>query len=136
MVGSPYGGPVTAPTPDRPPVVLAGTTREAVLGCVRAALATYDGPLRLEGHGAAGVAALSLALHQRRLGLEVAHVTCVSAAGEDDPVSGRPLGVPTAPRSPTTVDLVAGEDPASRAWTAATVAAWRAAGWTVSAPGD
>ncbi|WP_344775999.1 hypothetical protein [Nocardioides panacisoli] len=117
---------------DRPPVVLVdGLSREQVLEAVGDARATSDAPLDLEGHGSSGVAVLSLALHQRRLGLEIAHVACLDARGEDDPVSGRPLAPPTAPRVATALTFVPGKDDASRAWTARTVDAFRAVGWTV-----
>ena len=89
-------------------------------------------PLDLEGHGSSGVAVLSLALHQRRLGLEIDHVACLDARGEDDPVSGGALAVPGPPRVATRITLVPGRDDASVSWTAATAAAFRAAGWPVT----
>ena len=128
MVPVPYDDQPT----DRPPVVLVdGLTREQVLETVGDARLAGAGPLDLEGHGSSGVAVLSLALHQRRLGLSIAHVACLDASGEDDPVSGRPLAVPTPPKVATGITLVPGKDDASRAWTAATADAFRAAGWPV-----
>lgn len=104
----------------------------AVLAAVGEARTRPGGTaLRLVGHGSSGVAALSLALHQRRLGLEVDEVVCIGAHGQDDPVSGAPLGAPSPPRHPTRVRLVPGPHPASRAWTDETATAWRAAGWHV-----
>ncbi|HWJ82185.1 MAG TPA: hypothetical protein VNS55_08105 [Nocardioides sp.] len=116
----------------RPPVVLVdGLTREQLLETVGDARSTSDAPLDLEGHGSSGVAVLSLALHQRRLGLEIAHVACLDARGEDDPVSGLPLATPTPPKVATRITLVPGKDDASLAWTAATADAFRGAGWAV-----
>ena len=124
--------PEDAAPADRPPVVLVdGLTREQVLEAVGDARATSDVPLDLEGHGSSGVAVLSLAVHQRRLGLRIAHVACLDARGEHDPVSGLPLPPPTPPRVATTLTFVPGKDDASRTWTAATATAFRAAGWPV-----
>ena len=129
--------PVPHDDPPNPrPVVLAdGLTREQLLAVVGDARVAGAGPLDLEGHGSSGVAVLSLALHQRRLGLEIDHVACLDARGEDDPVSGRPLAVPTPPQAPTRITLVPGRDDASATWTAATAEAFRAAGWPVSVAG-
>jgi hypothetical protein len=121
---------------DRPPVVLVdGLSREQLLEAVGDARATSDVPLDLEGHGSSGVAVLSLAIHPGRLGLRIAHVACLDARGEDDPVSGHPLPPPPPPRSDTTVTFVPGKDDASRAWTTATADAFRAAGWPVDVIG-
>ncbi|GAA1538399.1 hypothetical protein [Nocardioides humi] len=82
------------------------------------------------GYGAAGIAALSLAQHQRRLGIGLSRVTCVDgAAGLDDPISGRPLAEPGPAPVATEVDVV---DTAGADWARATVEAWRAAGWAAS----
>ncbi|WP_436700449.1 hypothetical protein [Nocardioides sp. BYT-33-1] len=90
--------------------------------------------LSVVGYGAAGIAALSLAQHQQRLGIGLRRVTCVDGAGDvGDPISGRPLGAPVArPDSVATevdiVDVVAsGND-----WAGATVTAWQAAGWAAT----
>lgn len=132
MVLVPYAD---QPAP-RPPIVLVdGLTREQILEAVGDARATSPAPLDLEGHGSSGVAVLSLALHQRRLGLEIAHVACLDARGEDDPVSGLPLAVPTPPKVATRITLVPGRAESSRTWTAATAAAFRAAGWPVDLEG-
>lgn len=126
---------VPVPPDDQPnprPVVLAdGLTREQLLTLVGDARVANDRPLDIEGHGSSGVAVLSLAQHQRRLGLEIEHVACIDARGEDDPVSGRPLAVPTPPRVPTRITFVPGRDEASLAWTDQTAAAFRDAGWLV-----
>ena len=83
--------------------------------------------------GSSGVAALSLAVHQRRLGLEIDHVACLDARDGEDPVSGQALVVPPRPAQVTTrITLLAGRDEASIAWTDQTVAAFRAAGWDAS----
>ena len=120
------------PPSPRPVVLADGVTREQLLAVVGDARVAASGPLDLEGHGSSGVAALSLALHQRRLGLEIDHVACIDARGEDDPVSGQPLAVPTPPRVPTRITLVSGRDEVSVAWTDQTAAAFREAGWPVT----
>lgn len=120
------------PTP-RPLVLVDGLTREQILSAVGDARVASGAPLDLEGHGSSGVAVLSLAMHQRRLGLEVAHIACLDARGEDDPVSGRPLAVVRRTDSVATrCTLVPGRDEASVAWTDQIGAALRAAGWSVS----
>ena len=82
------------------------------------------------GYGAAGIAALSLAQHQRRLGIGLSRVTCVDGSADlTDPISGQPLGAPAPAPDDTAVDVVASEDPA---WAQATVSAWQAAGWTAT----
>lgn len=89
--------------------------------------------IALAGYAAAGVAALSLALHQRRLGIGLSEVTCVAAGpGMADPISGQslPADIP-APATGTTITLVPGDETASVAWTEQTAAAWRDAGWPV-----
>jgi hypothetical protein len=116
-------------------VLVDGLTREQVLTAVGDARVATAGPLDLEGHGSSGVAVLSLAVHQRRLGLEIEHVACLDARGEADPVSGRPLAVlPRPAQVATRITLVPGRDQASIAWTDQTAAGFRAAGWSVSAP--
>lgn len=122
------------PSP-RPLVLADGLSREQLLAAVGDARDASDGALDLEGHGSSGVAVLSLAVHQRRLGLEIDHVACIDARGEVDPVSGRALAVPTPPRVPTRVTFVAGRDEASVAWTDQTAAAFKAAGWPVVVAG-
>jgi len=90
--------------------------------------------LSVVGYGAAGVAALSLAQHQRRLGIGLRRVTCVDGAGDlTDPISGQPLTAP-APRPErvaTEVDVVA-PAAATDDWAATTVTAWQAAGWAAT----
>ncbi|WP_418058613.1 hypothetical protein [Pimelobacter simplex] len=89
--------------------------------------------LSVVGYGAAGIAALSLAQHQRRLGIGLRRVTCVDGAADlVDPISGQPLGVPAArpDRVATEVDVVvpaAGGD-----WAETTVTAWQGAGWAAT----
>jgi dienelactone hydrolase len=91
--------------------------------------------LTIVGYGAAGIAALSLALHQRRLGIALQEAVCVGGGpGMTDPISGQPLPEPPpAPsaESRTTLTLVAGSEPEDGAWVESTAAAWRAAGWQV-----
>lgn len=119
----------------RPLILVDGLTREQVLTAVGDARVATAGPLDLEGHGSSGVAVLSLAVHQRRLGLEIEHVACLDARGGPDPVSGQPLAVPPLPTGITTrITFVPGRDDASVTWTAATAAAFRAAGWLVTQP--
>lgn len=119
----------------RPLVLVDGLTREQVLTAVGDARVATAGPLDLEGHGSSGVAVLSLAVHQRRLGLEIEHVACLDARGGADPVSGQPLAVPPLPTGVTTrITFVPGRDDGSVTWTAATAAAFRAAGWLVTQP--
>jgi hypothetical protein len=116
----------------RPLVLIDGLTREQLLAAVGDAREA-GGPLDLEGYGSSGVAVLSLAVHQRRLGLDIAHVACLDARGGDDPVSGRPVAVPPRPEAVSTaITLVPAHDEASVAWTEQTAAAFREAGWTVS----
>gem|GEM_PF-6959107 len=115
-------------------VLVDGLPREqllAIVGDARVTAHSTGTALDLEGHGSSGVAVLSLALHQRRLGLEIAHVACIDARGQDDPVSGRPLVAPTPPTTRTQITFVAGRDESSATWTAATAAAFRDAGWPV-----
>lgn len=132
-----YGEPVpydAAPAPRTPtePLQLPdGMPARDLLTAVGAARTAGGAALRLVGHGSSGVAVLSLALHQRRLGLQVDEVVCVAADGQDDPVSGGPLGAPGPPPRPTRVRLVPGTSSVSRSWTDDAAAAWRAAGWDV-----
>ena len=89
--------------------------------------------LGVVGYGAAGIAALSLALHQRRLGIGLLRVTCVDgAAGLDDPISGQPLEPPGPSPVDTEVDVVETDAPAQTDWARVTVEAWQAAGWAAS----
>lgn len=82
------------------------------------------------GYGAAGIAALSLAQHQRRLGIGLSRVTCVDGSADlTDPISGQPLAAPAPAPVDTAVDVVASED---AAWAQATVSAWQAAGWAAT----
>lgn len=82
--------------------------------------------LSVVGYGEAGVAALSLALHQRRLGIGLTRVTCVDGGPEVvDPISGQPLPEPTAVPVETAVDVVETGGP----WAADTVAAWQETSW-------
>ncbi|MBM7519845.1 hypothetical protein [Nocardioides nitrophenolicus] len=88
--------------------------------------------LTVVGYGEAGIAALSLAQHQRRLGIGLRRVTCVDGGPDfTDPISGRPLGVPAARPDAvaTEVDVVASADPA---WAEATATSWQAAGWAAT----
>lgn len=94
--------------------------------------------LSVVGYGDAGIAALGLAQHQRRLGIGLVRVTCVDA-GPDiaDPISRRPLGPPAPRPSPveTAVDVVdtaEASDPSASVWARETVAAWRAGGWAAT----
>jgi hypothetical protein len=92
--------------------------------------------LTIVGYDAAGVAALSLALHQRRLRIGLREAVCVAAGPDvDDPISRSPL--PAAPPAPapevaTTVTLVPDDDADRVAWAEATSAAWGASGWPVT----
>jgi glyoxylase-like metal-dependent hydrolase (beta-lactamase superfamily II) len=65
--------------------------REALFTSVRDARAQLDDPttLVIVGHGRAAVAAASLAINQRRLGIELEHVECIDADwSQPDPLSG------------------------------------------------
>ncbi|TWH03373.1 hypothetical protein L615_011900000020 [Nocardioides sp. J9] len=89
--------------------------------------------LSVVGYGAAGIAALGLALNQRRLGIGLARVTCVDgAAGIADPISGQALPEPTATEAQTAVDVVEPDTATGAEWARATVEAWRAAGWAAT----
>ncbi|MCR1783367.1 hypothetical protein KVF89_12555 [Nocardioides carbamazepini] len=86
--------------------------------------------LSVVGYGAAGIAALSLARHQRRLGIGLRRVTCVDGAPDLlDPISGQPLEPPAPSPAGTEVDIVETGDPG---WARATVDAWQSAGWAAS----
>lgn len=89
--------------------------------------------LSVVGYADAGIAALSLALHQRRLGIGLVRATCVDA-GPDlrDPISGQPLGEPAPAPVETAVDVIDSSDERSSTWARATVEAWRGAGWDAS----
>ncbi|KRC48707.1 MULTISPECIES: hypothetical protein [unclassified Nocardioides] len=82
--------------------------------------------LSVVGYADAGIAALSLALHQRRLGIGLTRVTCVDGGADVlDPISGQPLPEPAAAPVETAVDVVEADGD----WAATTVRAWQAAGW-------
>jgi hypothetical protein len=82
--------------------------------------------LSVVGYADAGIAALSLALHQRRLGIGLTRVTCVDGGADVlDPISGQPLPEPAAAPVETAVDVVETDGD----WAATTVRAWQAAGW-------
>lgn len=85
--------------------------------------------LSVVGYDAAGIAALSLALNQRRLGIGLARVTCVDG-GPDllDPISGQPLPAPSPAPVETAVDVVETDGD----WARATVGAWQGAGWSAT----
>ena len=86
--------------------------------------------LSVVGYGDAGIAALSLAQHQRRLGIGLVRATCVDGRpGVEDPISRRPLEAPAAAPVETSIDVIDSTDPDASAWAAATVDAWRATGW-------
>jgi len=137
-------------TATRPDAVGALASRIATRGGVRVVVPTWaDGrdllrsvryarqsavhppdQISVVGYGAAGIAALGLALHQRRLGIGLRRVTCVDGTAElSDPISGQPLAAPAPAPVETAVDVVASGDPA---WARATVSAWRAADWSVT----
>lgn len=85
--------------------------------------------LSVVGYDAAGIAALSLALNQRRLGIGLARVTCVDGGPDTlDPISGQPLPAPSPAPVETAVDVVETDDD----WARATVAAWQAADWAAT----
>ncbi|GAA3656994.1 hypothetical protein GCM10022237_16360 [Nocardioides ginsengisoli] len=85
--------------------------------------------LSVVGYGEAGIAALSLALHQRRLGIGLRRVTCVDGAADLlDPVSGQPLAAPTPASVETAVDVVESDGD----WAQTTVTAWQAAQWAAT----
>jgi hypothetical protein len=88
----------------RPPVLkwsdADADDREGLFRSVREARAQLDDPdtLVVVGHGRAAIAAASLAIHQRRLGIALDHVECIdpdwSAA---DPLSGQVIERPNRP---------------------------------------
>ncbi|HWJ09894.1 MAG TPA: hypothetical protein VNS46_10985 [Nocardioides sp.] len=85
--------------------------------------------LSVVGYDAAGIAALSLALNQRRLGIGLARVTCVDGRADlVDPISGQPLAAPTPAPVDTVVDVVESDG----AWARSTVLAWQDAGWAAT----
>jgi hypothetical protein len=87
--------------------------------------------LSVVGYGVAGIAALSLALHQSRLGIGLVRVTCVDGGAElTDPISGQPLVVadPAGKAADTAVDIVETDD----GWAAATAEQWREHGWAAT----
>ena len=71
--------------------------RESLFTSVRDARAQLADPAALVvvGHGRAGIAAASLAVHQRRLGIALDHVECVDVDWTaPDPLSGRVIERP------------------------------------------
>ncbi|QYJ05481.1 hypothetical protein KUV85_07300 [Nocardioides panacisoli] len=85
--------------------------------------------LTLVGYDEAAVAALAMAVHQRRLGVGLTEVACIGGREADDPISGQPLPEsPPPPRVATTLTFVAGS---AAAWTRRTAEAWKSAGWPV-----
>jgi hypothetical protein len=91
--------------------------------------------ITLVGYDEAAVAALGMALHQRRLGVGLTEVVCVGGVEATDPISGQSLPeAPPAPKVDTTVTFVANGDDN---WSRRTAKAWQAAGWPVElADGD
>ncbi|MFC7501027.1 hypothetical protein [Nocardioides sp. GCM10030258] len=88
--------------------------------------------LSVVGYGDAGIAALSLALNQRRLGIGLVRATCVDGGSDlTDPISGQPL-VATASPVETEIDVIDSLDAAASTWATDTVAAWQGAGWAAS----
>jgi hypothetical protein len=89
--------------------------------------------LSVVGYADAGIAALSLAQHQRRLGIGLVRVTCVDGGpGLADPISGQALADPVAAPVETAVDVIDSADAQASAWARTTVDAWRSAGWDAS----
>lgn len=85
--------------------------------------------LSVVGYDAAGIAALSLALNQRRLGIGLTRVTCVDGGPDTlDPISGQPLAAPAPAPVETAVDVVE----SGGGWARTTVLAWQEAGWTAT----
>lgn len=88
--------------------------------------------LAVVGYAEAGIAALSLALNQRRLGIGLLRATCVDGGPDlSDPISGQPLVAAEAPVT-TEIDVIDAADPAASTWARETVDAWKAAGWAAS----
>lgn len=88
--------------------------------------------LSVVGYAEAGIAALSLALNQRRLGIGLVRATCVDGGPDlGDPISGQPL-VPVGSPATTEVDVIDATEPAASAWAQETVTAWQAAGWSTT----
>ena len=88
--------------------------------------------LSVVGYAEAGIAALSLALHQRRLGIGLARATCVDGGADlTDPISGQPLVAAASPVT-TEIDVIDSADAGSDPWAAQIVDAWKTAGWAAS----
>jgi glyoxylase-like metal-dependent hydrolase (beta-lactamase superfamily II) len=71
--------------------------REALFTSVRDARAELADPdtLVVVGHGRSAIAAASLAIHQRRLGIALDHVECIDADWSlPDPLSGEVMACP------------------------------------------
>ncbi|KRB73325.1 hypothetical protein ASE01_21580 [Nocardioides sp. Root190] len=115
------------------PVWAAATAAQDLLRSVRYARESSvhrpDG-LSVVGYADAGIAALSLAQNQRRLGIGLVRATCVDGRpGLGDPISGQLLGDPASAPVETAIDVIEGSDEAAASWARATVEAWRGAGW-------
>lgn len=114
------------------PVWTAASAGRDLLRSVRYARESSVHPpdnLSVVGYDAAGIAALSLALNQRRLGIGLTRVTCVDGAADTvDPISGRPLPAPSPAPVETAVDIVE----ADGGWARTTVLAWQDAGWAAT----
>ena len=88
----------------QPPVLIWSDSdaddRDGLLTSVRDARARLEDPdsLVVIGHGRSAVAAASLAIHQRRLGIGLDHVECVDADWLlPDPLSGEIIERPDRP---------------------------------------
>ncbi len=110
--------------------------RAALLTSLREARETSDEPdaLTLVGWSLGGIAAASLCVNQRRLGIGFGRVVCVAAAPfpRTDPISGRALGpAPARVERDTTVAFVTGlrDDLTPIDEVHATHRQWNDAGW-------
>lgn len=111
--------------------------RAGLLGSVRFAreTAAHDpDDLRIVGWSLGGLAAASLAVHQRRLGIELSHVVLLAPAWADvDPISHQPLPEPRTPKVGTRLLLVHGvdDDEVPVAGSREALDTWSAAGWPI-----